>query len=261
MYRKLWFFVLIIICYSLTLFAQNKTEKEDVLYLKNGSIIRGSIVEQKIGESVKIELPGGSIFVFKQEEIDSIKKEERLTQNKIEKPEYFIKQKGFRIIAETGIIAGVSGSAYYNNPFDIGAQLHMVSGWQFSRFLFVGGGLGTEKMAAYRQGFAPFYARFSSDFLKKRTTPYVFTDAGYALFWDSDVYREDYSYYKNKGGFYLQAGGGVKIFTRSKLSVNVGLAYKRLRSESNWQYNYEGSPKYKMNRTYQRMVVLVGLNF
>lgn len=262
MYLKLWFFIAIFICYSLTLFAQNKTEKEDVLYLKNGSVIRGSIIEQQIGESVKIELLGGSIFVFKQTEIDSIKKENKIAQSKTEKPEYYIKQKGFRIISETGIITGISGSGeYYNNPFDIGAQLHMVSGWQFNRFLFAGGGAGVEKMAAYRQGFAPFYARLSSDFLKKRTTPYVFTDMGYALFWDSDEYLEDYSYYKNKGGFYLQAGGGVKIFTRSKAAINVGLAYKRLSSESDWQYNYEGSPKYNMKRTYQRMVILVGVNF
>jgi len=261
MYRKLWFFIAIFVCCSLALFAQNKSEKEEVLYLKNGSIIRGNIVEQKIGESIKVELLGGSIFVFRYEEIDSIKTETKLTSIKKEKPEYVIKQKGIRTIAETGIITGVSGNRYYNNPFDIGAQLHMISGWQFNRFLFVGGGIGVEKMAAYRQGFAPFYARFSSDFLKKRTTPYIFTDFGYALFWDSDVYREDYSYYKNKGGFYLQAGGGVRIFTRSNASVNVGVAYKRLSSESKWQYSFDANAQYQMSRIYQRMVFLVGVGF
>ena len=49
--------------------------EEDVIYLHDGSIIRGHITEQIIGDKVKIEILGGSLFVFKVEEIEKITRE------------------------------------------------------------------------------------------------------------------------------------------------------------------------------------------
>jgi hypothetical protein len=47
----------------------------DVVYLKNGSIIRGTIIEQVPGVSLKIETSDGSVFFYKMEEIEKITKE------------------------------------------------------------------------------------------------------------------------------------------------------------------------------------------
>jgi hypothetical protein len=47
----------------------------DVLYLKNGSIIKGLVTEIITGQTVKIETPDGNIFVFKQDEVEKIVKE------------------------------------------------------------------------------------------------------------------------------------------------------------------------------------------
>ena len=54
-------------------FAQNL---EEVVYLKNGSVIRGSIVEQIPNESVKIQTRDGNIFVYRIDEIQKIVKEQ-----------------------------------------------------------------------------------------------------------------------------------------------------------------------------------------
>lgn len=48
---------------------------EDVVYLKNGSIIRGVIMEQVVGESIKIKTGDGNLFVFKMDEIEKMTKE------------------------------------------------------------------------------------------------------------------------------------------------------------------------------------------
>ena len=48
---------------------------EDVIYLKNGSIIRGIIIEQVPGESVKIQTREGNLFVYQMAQIDKIMKE------------------------------------------------------------------------------------------------------------------------------------------------------------------------------------------
>lgn len=53
---------------------------EDVVYLKDGSIIRGVIVEQIPGESLKVQLQGGSVMVFKMSNVLKIAKEPPLRQ-------------------------------------------------------------------------------------------------------------------------------------------------------------------------------------
>ena len=54
------------------LFAQTL---EDVVYLKDGTIVRGTIIEQIPGESLKIQTQGGSVFLYTLEEIAKIVKE------------------------------------------------------------------------------------------------------------------------------------------------------------------------------------------
>src|SRR3990170_9138015 len=58
----------------ITLKAQ--TGMQDVIYLKNGSVIKGSITEHIIGSQVKIMTYGGSIFSFQYSEIEKMVKEE-----------------------------------------------------------------------------------------------------------------------------------------------------------------------------------------
>ena len=53
-------------------FAQTTTE---VVYLKNGSIIKGTVTEQNMtNETIKLQTADGSIFVYKLDEIDKIEK-------------------------------------------------------------------------------------------------------------------------------------------------------------------------------------------
>ena len=47
----------------------------DVVYLKNGGVRRGLIIEQIPGESLKIKTNDGSVYVFKMDEIAKITKE------------------------------------------------------------------------------------------------------------------------------------------------------------------------------------------
>lgn len=50
----------------------------DVVHLKNGSIIKGTLVEQVMGASIKIETRDGNLFVFKAEEVEKITREQAL---------------------------------------------------------------------------------------------------------------------------------------------------------------------------------------
>ena len=55
---------------------------ESVLYFKNGNVIRGVIVEQVLGESLKIQTREGNILKFQVDEIEKITTE-RLTQQSL----------------------------------------------------------------------------------------------------------------------------------------------------------------------------------
>jgi hypothetical protein len=48
---------------------------EDVVYLKNGSIIRGIIIEQVPNTSLKIKTRDGSVFAYKMEEVEKMTRE------------------------------------------------------------------------------------------------------------------------------------------------------------------------------------------
>lgn len=52
---------------------------EDVVCLKDGSIIRGEFIEQVLGENVRIQTTGGSIIVLKASEIRTINKEPQIS--------------------------------------------------------------------------------------------------------------------------------------------------------------------------------------
>lgn len=50
-------------------------QMQDVVYLKDGGIIRGMIIEQRPGESILIRTPDGNQFRYRMDQIDRITKE------------------------------------------------------------------------------------------------------------------------------------------------------------------------------------------
>lgn len=72
------FSLLLLLLISNLLFSQKNME--DVVYLKNESVIRGSIIEQIPNQSIKIQTKDGSIYAFKMEEILKITKETPVKQ-------------------------------------------------------------------------------------------------------------------------------------------------------------------------------------
>lgn len=67
---------------------------QEVVYLKNGSVIKGTVIEQIPGQSVKVQTQDGSIFVYKMSEVDKIVKED--LQQSQTKPATTIREKSPR---------------------------------------------------------------------------------------------------------------------------------------------------------------------
>ena len=72
MNKKIFLFILLALI-SFNLFSQSGYR--DVVSLKNGSVIKGVIIEQIPGEKLKIETSDGSLFVYQMSEVAKITKE------------------------------------------------------------------------------------------------------------------------------------------------------------------------------------------
>lgn len=73
--KKTLTILLLFSLFSAIAFAQ-QNNFQDVVYLKDGSIIRGMIIEQVPNKSIKIETADKSVFVYQMDVIEKITKEE-----------------------------------------------------------------------------------------------------------------------------------------------------------------------------------------
>lgn len=69
--KKLWI-VLVGLMVSLAAWAQQYI---DVVHLKNGGMVKGTIIEQVPGVSLKVQTADGSVFVFQMSEVEKMTKE------------------------------------------------------------------------------------------------------------------------------------------------------------------------------------------
>lgn len=98
-------------------------ELEDVVYLKDGSIIRGVIIEQIPGESVLIRTRDGNQFRYQMDEITRIAKEARHTATPSEEPQQLRPggKSGGTALLWSLLLTG--GGQFYNGDYGLGTGL------------------------------------------------------------------------------------------------------------------------------------------
>lgn len=105
------YFIYLITIFFFIICQTYSQQYEDVVYLKNGSIIHGTIIEQVPNESIKIKTKDGNIFVYKMEEIEKMTKE----KTDEEKKEEIKKEKKKQPPSGRGFLGSLSPG--YNIPF------------------------------------------------------------------------------------------------------------------------------------------------
>jgi len=234
-FLRLWTFAIILLMVNNTK-AQKNTE--DVVYLKNGGIIRGIIKDSLTNRSIKIETIGKNIFVFKADEIEKISKEEIISEN------FVTKKKGFYNVTCMGVIV------------DEAFSLQTINGWKFKSRFYTGLGLSLEL------GSGTLFSAFADlryDLLKSKHTPFVYLEGGYSV----PTSGGGYNYYgnnsKNYGGYLSEAGIGIKINFHNSTAflLSGGYTYRSL------SYSYDDWSKNRVRVTdiYGRVNIRLGFNF
>jgi hypothetical protein len=246
--------ITLVTCYG---FAQSNME--DVIYLKNGSVYRGMIIEQVPNVSYKIQIAGGSIFTVTIAEIEKITKEEKYHKPEGNHDGYGMGMPHFPFYHGDSTARRTPYYARKRRPFAElefrpglnNVSLRLVHGFKFGRFGFIGIGIGADAVSfsrGYSTGkgifdnstpnnglYVPLYLKYQGEILKKRVTPYYFVEAGYAAHPNNPFVSNKGN--KSWGGPTAAAGFGVRFYSRNRaslaLNANVTWRTNRYRSTIN----------------------------
>lgn len=206
------FFLFLLLIYSFNSISQINNY-EEVVYLKNGSIIHGVIIEQVPNVSLKIKTKDQNIFVFKMEEIEKITKEETEQKKvvKAAKTGIDLKQKGFMNINEIG----ASVLLLPADPVALFA-FHTINGYLFNPHLFIGIGAGVE--ANDITAVIPLYLESRAYLSKGKVSPYLGLGGGYGLMYINQG--------RNVGGLLGHILVGSKFSVSKKAAFNFSFGYR-----------------------------------
>lgn len=229
------FFIVVFFCVvgSLCMSAENLQE---VLYLKNGSIIRGTILELVPEKSVKIQTGDGSIFVYQMSEVEKITKGKPYpTYNSTEEEPYgYEKAPRYRGFANFTMAFG-SGDYSYNR-----IMFSTTHGAQITPEIFAGVGIGLMDWFDYNyydyygDGYdyddvvsVPLFAEVRGELhniFHRNFSPYLDLKLGYNMV-------------NVQGVFFSPEVGMHFYFGHQKIGIGFGIGY-HLQSAEVWEYSY-----------------------
>lgn len=187
---------------SISAFSQSFSE---LVYLKNGSVIKGDIVELLPDSLIKIEVADGSVYAFEYKEIEKISRDSRnvvMSKKNVMHDSIcdFRLKKGSRLFVSAELMFGEMS----------GARLSVAYGAQLNNKFFLGGGAGFCLAADWYSDHIsiPVFADLRVDFLEKKISPFMELRAGV------DIAIEGVS------GFYGNFSFGCRL---KRFSISAGV--------------------------------------
>jgi hypothetical protein len=250
---------------SLVAFAQQ--DFQEVVYLKNGSVLRGTIIEQIPNKSLKIQLSDGSVFVY---EIDMV---EKITKEPIYNSPYQRKQSTYKDRGYEDNIrpASTKDKGYEGNIYlaygrglgDYGTssmQVIMTHGGRLNSHFAMGLSTGLKLYfendnIAIADGVAviiPVLANFKINFLKGNVTPFISESIGAHIYANDPV--NDISMGLNE-----HISFGVS-FKSGRKALDLSMGYEWLPMEI-IHYNYNYNYNYSYSSTSTSVENVGGLTF
>jgi hypothetical protein len=201
----------------LSAFCYAQSYNGDIVYLKNGSIIRGVVIELTPNQSLKIKTADGSIFVYNISDVEKIVKEELAIKPKVYDNVGVISLRGYKGFVDVGYtFAGED-----ENRIEVSTS----HGYQFNNHVFLGAGVAYHDYYDYEYYAIPIYANFRANFIKKKVTPFVDVRSGYS-FGDLE-------------GLYGCVGMGARFGLAKKLALNLTLGFSYQECERiDYYYDY-----------------------
>jgi len=245
--------------------ATAKEELTDVVYLKDGSVLKGLIVNYEQGATLTFKLQNGEEIVIIDTEIARIVQDVRepkstsydeLMNGKVKaKPKeqvYEFRERGFYNVMMLGSLNTRAG-----NEFKMGVSFHNVSGFQFSRWLGIGLGVGIETYGTDdAEVIYPVFAEFRGYLNKKIKAPYYTLGAGYGFM----TTNEKEFITEARGGWMLHPAIGLRFNGKKHNNLTADIGYKFQRAYFRRDFTFNGDIEIR-DVLYQRLIIRVGLLF
>ena len=212
-------------------------EMQEVVYLKNGSIIRGTVIEQVPGKSLKIQTNDGSIFAYEMSEVEKITKEQGTSYR--QRGGQRVEQGGRQGRNGSSILDGNGVQRGYRGFFDIGytvgtgdwddtnrVEFATSHGYQFNPYFYAGLGVGVNYYHQAEIWEIPIFADLRVDILNNWITPYVDFRIGYSVY--------------DATGFYMSPMVGCRFDFGGPVALNFGIGYTMQKMEVDYGYYYRG---------------------
>ena len=189
-------YLVVFILLMISIFNISAQKSKDVLYLKNGSIVYGNLLEI-VSDQYKIKTSDGRIFVFSASEVEKFSMEIHQFSGR--------KSEGIGFALEAGILLG-SQDTEYEAPF----SFNFLGGYTLNTKNIISAGSGVE---FFGKPYIPLFLEYKYLVNEKRVTPFIYLRGGGVMHLGSDseeydVYNQ-YEPYNYKGGLSLGVGTGI----------------------------------------------------
>jgi hypothetical protein len=221
--------LIITIVLMISVFNLSAQKSKDVLYLRNGSIIHGNLVEIA-SDQYKIKTADGSVFIFPSAEVEKLTTEvSQFNGRKSEGPVFSI---------ESGILLGAQ-DAEYVAPF----SFSFLGGYTFATLNTISAGSGVE---FYGKPYVPLFIEYRYLIKEKKTTPFIYLRGGGVIHVggsDSETYDiyNQFEPYNYKGGLSFGMGTGVS-WAKEDYETYLSFGYRYIHtSYQQKEYNQTSS--------------------
>lgn len=228
-----------------TLLAQKKNW-QDVVYLHNGSILRGYLTDDSTEEIIKLEITGKNLFVFSKAEVSRVTRE--YTRSDFKYPY----TKGYQNITELGISVGNASAGEFGFARKIDISTNTFNGYLFNPHLALGFSTGVD---TYDQlTYLPVGIGLRGDFTKTQVRPYYSFDTGYTLDWLNNPNLPG----NYEGGFFWNPAVGIKFNSRKYHAFLLTIGFKNQLASFT---RTDGIRKISEERVFKRALFRMGFCF
>lgn len=220
--------IIMLIIISLPSFSQ---KMKDVLYLKNGSIIYGKLIEATSSE-YKIQTTDGSLMIFPVAEVEKFTREKPVFEGR--------KENGFTLTLESGLLAGSQDTKYFA-PF----SFNILAGYTGNTRNIVSLGTGVE---FFGRPYTPVFFEYKNIVRNSKTSPFVFFRLGGVMaIGGSETSNPNYVDHGPRdyaGGGSFALGTGIS-WAKEDFSTSLSFAYRyahisyKQRDYNNVEYTYK----------------------
>jgi hypothetical protein len=247
--------------------------KRDIVYLKNGSIIKGYILEMVPNGTIKVKTSDGSIFIYKMEEVEKTAKEgadvvvnaapeqkqSQASPDGKSTQDMEVNSKGYLLMVRGGpnlhvaeIDPSIDASFGIINAVQINEYLSLGIGVEATTYMYDGSGTHSAlifpvfldtRLYVPRQKIQPMFGfQFGYSFINNKNSK-------------SDLYggsSSDFVPQDGSGGTYLAVNAGMRILINNVTSIIAegGLSFQQLKNSYNQSNSYnaiETIPSLKIN--------------